>query len=40
MWNTNTTVARNVDDVYCRVFKPTTWDYGLDQPVPGRAIFE
>jgi hypothetical protein len=24
MWNTNATVARNADDVYCRVFKPTT----------------
>jgi hypothetical protein len=38
--NTNATVARNIDDICSRVFKPTTWDYGLDQPIPGWAIFK
>jgi hypothetical protein len=40
MQNTNATVARNANDVCFGVFKPTTWDYGLDQPILGRAIFK
>jgi hypothetical protein len=40
MRNTNATVAWNVDDIFSRVFKPTTWDYGLNQPVLGWAIFK
>jgi hypothetical protein len=35
MRNANTHVARNADDVCSRVFKPTTWDYGLNKLVPG-----
>jgi hypothetical protein len=38
--NTNAPVARNADDVCSGVFKPTTWDYGLDQPISGRAVFK
>jgi hypothetical protein len=40
MRNTNSTVARDANDVYSEVFKPTTWDYGLNQPIPSRAVFE
>jgi hypothetical protein len=40
MRNTNTTIARNADDVCFRVFKPTTYDCGLDQLVPGQAVFK
>jgi hypothetical protein len=40
MRNTNATVARDADDVCSEVFEPTTWDYGLDQPVPGRAVYK
>jgi hypothetical protein len=36
----NATVARNVDDVCSRVFEPTTWDCGLDQPILGWTIFK
>jgi hypothetical protein len=39
MKNTNAPVVRNADDVCSEVFKLTTWDYGLDQPIPGRAVF-
>jgi hypothetical protein len=35
MRNINATIARNVDNVCSEVFEPTTWDYGLDQPIPG-----
>jgi hypothetical protein len=35
MRNINATITRNVNDVYSKVFKPTTWDYGLDQPILG-----
>jgi hypothetical protein len=38
--NTNANVARNIDDLCSRVFEPTTWDYGLDQPTPSQAIFK
>jgi hypothetical protein len=37
--NINAAVARNADNIFSEVFEPTTWDCGLDQPVPGRAIF-
>jgi hypothetical protein len=37
--NTNAPVARNVDDICSGVFKPTTWDCGLDQPVSEGAVF-
>jgi hypothetical protein len=40
MRKTNATVARNVDDVCSEVFKLTTWDCGLDQPILGQAIFK
>jgi hypothetical protein len=35
MRNANTPVTRNADDVCSGVFKLTTKDYGLDQPVLG-----
>jgi hypothetical protein len=38
--NTNVTVTRNADDVCSWVFKPTTWDCDLDQPILGRVIFK
>jgi hypothetical protein len=38
VWNNNATVTKDVDDVSSGVFEPTTWDCGLDQPVPGRAV--
>jgi hypothetical protein len=31
--NINAAIARNVDNIFSRVFEPTTWDYGLDQTV-------
>jgi hypothetical protein len=37
--NTNAPVARNANDVYSGVFKPTTWDCSLDQLVPKEAVF-
>jgi hypothetical protein len=40
MRNTNATVARDTGDVCSGVFEPTTWDYGLDQPVLGRAVYK
>jgi hypothetical protein len=39
LWNIIAVVARNADNIFSGVFEPTTWDCGLDQPVPGRAIF-
>jgi hypothetical protein len=33
--NINVVVTRNADNIFSEVFEPTTWDYGLDQPVPG-----
>jgi hypothetical protein len=40
VWNTNALVARNADDVCSKVFKLTTWDCGLDQPIPGQVVFK
>jgi hypothetical protein len=40
VWNTNATVARSANDVCSRIFKPTTWDCGLNQPISGQAIFK
>jgi hypothetical protein len=37
--NINAAVTRNVDKIFSEVFEPTTWDCGLDQLVPNRAIF-